>query len=483
MLNILLKYPMILMAYLRLRPSRDKSLKNQKQIFRTLITKAKNTQFGVDHNFKKIKDYEDFKSNVPLREYKDYHLYLSKVLEGKENVLWPTPYKYLLSTAKSTGDGDDKFIPISQESLNNLVQISLNMLINFAVKTKNYSILLKRGLYLGASPKLSQKGKYEYGLLSGVSYYLKPKFLRNFSIPSFKTSAIENWEEKIKAIENEVIENELGIIVGTPPWVNKLVMNLNRRVKKPLNQHFKELTLFMFGGAPIKLYKKKIQTILGEEVYLLENYPASEAFVAYQDEFPYSSGLLLQTDHGVFFEFLRKEDYYNKNLENRLQLSEVNINEEYAIVLTTDSGLFSYLLGDIIEFTDLDPFRIKINGRLRHYLKLKGQYLNDNSLSHPLYELIQNHNLLIGEFTFAPGKNGVELYYETQNNKILNEQEMKKVKDSFDFEVKLVQINEDAIYEYMKKHHKLGGQFKITRIRNDRNIVEKFKPLSTNQSL
>lgn len=458
--------------YLKFKKNENKALEFQERIFNQLIQKAQDTEFGKDNNFRKINSYEDFKKLVPLQEYKDLKPYLDRVLEGEENILWPTPYKYLLATAKSTGDVQDKFIPISPESLKDLVKISLNMLLNFGVQTKNYGILFKRGLYLGASPKLAKKGKYPHGLLSGVSHYLKPKALRNFGLPSFETNAIENWEEKIIAIENEIIGKDLGIIVGTPPWVNNLVNNLYKKLQKPLNKYFKSLTLFMFGGAPIDLYKKEIQKQLGSEVYLLENYPASEGFIGFQDSFPESNGLLLQTNHGIFFEFITKEDYYNKNWTMRVPLKGVKLDQDYALILNTNSGLFSYLIGDIVQFTTLNPYRIKITGRLRHFLKFNGNFYNDGALSRPLYKLIQENGWPIGEFTFAPDENSIELYYESTNNQLITDDIKTTIKKELNLPISFIHIQENAIYQYMKENLKLGGQYKITRIRNDRNIVE-----------
>ena len=471
-MNRILKLPITFLWYLKFKKNENKALEFQERIFNQLIQKAQDTEFGKDNNFRKINSYEDFKKLVPLQEYKDLKPYLDRVLEDEENILWPTPYKYLLATAKSTGDVQDKFIPISSESLKDLVKISVNMLLNFGVKTKNYNILFKKNLYLGASPKLKRKGKYPLGLLSGVSYYLKPKFLRNLGLPSFKTNSIENWEEKLAAIENEVMDKNLGIIVGTPPWVNMFISNLNSKLKTPLNKYFKDLTLFMFGGAPIDLYRKDIQEKLGKEVQILENYPASEGFIGFQDEFPESKGQLLQTNHGIFFEFIKKEDYYNNNWTERISLRDVELNQEYALILNTNSGFFGYLIGDIVEFTTLKPFRVKIAGRLRHYLKYKDKYYNDADLSRPLSKLVQENNWPIGEFTFAPSENGIELFYETQKNEKLSEETKSKIQKTLKLDILFTQVQEDTIYQYMKSIQKLGMQFKITRIRNDRNIAE-----------
>lgn len=470
MLKLILKIPILILWWIKIKRLQDGELVAQKKCFKALIRKAQTTQFGKEHNFSSIKNYEQFKERVPIRHYKDFKPYLDKVIEGEENILWPNPYKYMLMTAKSTGDDGDKFIPISAEGLKDLVKISLNMLLNFAVKTKNYDILLKRGLYLGASPRLGKKGKYPYGLLSGVSYYLKPKFLRNFGLPSFETNAIENWEEKIVAIENEIINNDLGVIVGTPPWVNKLLINLHNRVQVPLKKYFNGLTLFMFGGAPIDLYEKQVKSILGDEVHLLENYPASEGFIGYQDEFPHQ-GLLLQTNFGIFYEFITKKDYYNGE-HNRIPLSEIKTDIEYAVVLNTNSGLFGYIIGDIVKFHSLSPYRFKITGRLRHYINYLKQTLNDGDLTTPLSKAIQKNNLPIGEYTFAPSKFGIDLYYETYGDVELNSPQIKLIRSYFDISMNFNHIKENSIYQYMKETYKLGGQFKITRIRNDRRIVE-----------
>lgn len=467
MLNYILKYPIIFLWKRRLLSN---SKNTQEVIFKTLIDKAKETQFGIKHGFENIKTYDDFKKKVPIRHYQDLKPYMDKILAGEENVLWPSQYQYLLATSKSTGDAIDKFIPISNESLKNLINISLDMLLNFAVKTKNYSILLQRGLYLSASPELERKGKYPHGHLSGISYYLKPKMIRDYGFPSYKTNCIKNWEKKIIAIENEIIDDDLGIIVGTPPWVNKLLHNLSNRVQKPLNQHFKSLKLFMFGGAPIELYRKQIQKILGNEVYLLENYPATEGFIAYQDEFP-SKGLLLQTGYGIFFEFIKKEDYY-KSQFNRILLKDIELNQEYALVLNTNSGLFSYIIGDIVKFSSKTPHRFTITGRLRHFLRIEDFYLNDGDLSTPLYQLIQQKELPIGEFTFAPGNQSIDFYYETKNNFKISDLSKLEIEKLLKQKINFVHIQENSAYQYMKDNYKVGGQYKITRIRNDRNIVD-----------
>ncbi len=467
MLNLLLKFPVQFLWKLRCSSN---SKTTQEEAFKNLINSAKDTLFGIDHNFEDIQNYEDFKRLVPIKHYEDLKPYMDKIVDGEENVLWPTQYQYLLATSKSTGDIQDKFIPISSESLKDLVNISLDMLLNFAVKIKNYSILLQRGLYLTASPDLERKGKYPHGLLSGVSYYLKPKILRNFGLPSFETNSMKDWEKKIVAIENEIIHDDMGIIVGTPPWVNKLLINLSHRIKKPLNQHFKSLKLFMFGGAPIELYRKQVQSILGDDVYILENYPASEGFIGFQDEFP-SKGLLLQTNYGIFYEFIKKNDYY-KGEYNRIRLEDLELDQEYAVILNTNSGLFSYVIGDLIKFHSNSPYRFTITGRLRHFLKVNEKYLNDGDLSTPIYKYIQDKSLPIGEFTFAPSTEGVDLYFETNDDVIMSNSTLAQMADFLKQNINFHHVKENAAYEYMKENLRLGGQYKITRIRNDRNIVE-----------
>jgi hypothetical protein len=438
----------------------------------SLISKAKNTDFGKDHHFYMVSDYESFKENIPIKHYEDYKYYLNKVLDGEENILWPNPYKYLLKTSKTTGDVEDKFIPLSKESIKNLVSISFISILNFAVRTKNYSIIIKRGLYLTASPKLERKGKYPYALLSGVTHYLKPKILRNFGLPSFETNITEDWNLKLEKIEYELKNKDLGIIVGTPPWINILIKKIYTNSGIKLEKYFKDLSLFIFGGAPINLYRNEIKSILGDSVTLLETYPASEGFIGYQDQFP-SEELLLQTCSGIFFEFIKKEDYY-RGIYTRVMLSDIAINQDYALVLNTDSGLFGYLVGDIIKFSSKIPARFKITGRLLHHIKFNDIYYNDGELSIPLTEYTNDNQIPLGEFTFSPSlsEKEIDFYYETKNDLEIKMDKLHELFNLESTELNLIHIKEGSSYQYMKNNYKVGGQYKITRIRNDRRITD-----------
>ncbi len=479
MLNLLLKPIVTFFWWLMYKRKLFSAVKDQHKILFKLINKAKTTQFGQEHNFKDIKSYEDYKKNVPIRHYVDVKPYLDKVVNGEMNVLWPEKYSYLLATGTTTGDCTDKFIPLSQDSIKNLLSVSFKSLLNYAVKKQNYGLFFQRGLYLAATPKLGQKGGYSFGPLSGITHYLRPKILRNFNLPSYETAIIEDWEIKIEKIEAEIINHDLGLLVGTPPWLVLFIKKLRQKVGVELGTHFKSFKLLIFGGAPINLYKKEVKAHLGSNVTLMENYPAAEGFIGFQDEFP-EQGFLLAASQGIFFEFIKKSDYYNDNYE-RVSLEDIELNVDYAIVLNTDSGLFGYIIGDIVSFSNNSPYRIYIKGRLRHYVYLNQTYYNDGDLAIPFVDFINKFDLPIEEFTFSPDKlgEGLDLFYECKDDKPMNNDILKKYANELNvsFPVHFKQMKNGSVYQFMKMKFKVGGQFKLTRVKNDRSItdhLEKF---------
>ena len=353
-------------------------------------------------------------------------------------------------------------------------------------------------IFLSGSPELETKGKVRTGRLSGIVNHHIPGYLRTNQLPSWRTNIIENWERKLDQIVEETIDQNMTLISGIPPWVQMYFDSIISKRNKPIKEVFPNFQILVHGGVNFAPYKDKIIQSIGAEIDMLETYPASEGFIAFQD-YRTKEGLLLNTDSGIFFEFVPASEIGNPN-PTRLTLEDVEIGVNYALILSTNAGLWAYNIGDTIKFVNIDPYRIVVTGRTKHYLSAFGEHVIAEEVESAIQEAAQEARCFINEFTVAPKmKTDTELpahdwYIEFDhlpldlpNFKIrLNEIMMKKNIYYADLQKgNILQplivniVPKGGFNEYMKSIGKLGGQNKVPHLANDRNIVDNIKTIAS----
>lgn len=461
----------------------------QEKIFHQLIAQAKDTSFGKDHNFSRISTIKEYQNAVPVRDYEQLKDYIDRVANGEENVLWPGKPLYLAKTSGTTSG--TKYIPISKESMPFHIQAARNALLNYIHKTGKASFVNGKMIFLQGSPVLEEVNGIRRGRLSGIVAHFVPSYLQKNRLPSWETNCIETWEEKVFQIVNETISENMTLISGIPPWILMYFERLVKRSGKKIGELFPDLQLIVTGGVNFEPYRNKMNDLLGRDVDILQTYPASEGFIAYQDQ-PESEDLLLLLNHGIFYEFIPVETFGTEN-QQRLTLKEIEKEKNYALIMSTNAGLWSYSIGDTVKFTSLNPYRIRVTGRLKHYTSAFGEHVITQEVENALKFTLQKYPAGISEFHVAPQvnpPNGLPYHewfieFKTEPKDLdsfrleLDEQVQKQNTYYRDLiEGKILQplvithVGEEGFNHYMKSIGKLGGQFKLPRLGNDRVIAD-----------
>ncbi len=466
----------------------------QTQILSELIQKAKHTQFGLAHQFDQIANYETFKSLVPVRDYEDFQEpFLKDLIAGKPNVLWPGKPIYFCKTSGTTSGV--KYIPITKDSMQHHIAAAKTALLCYINETGKADFLNGKLIFLQGSPLLLKKSGIATGRLSGIVAHHVPAYLQANRLPSFETNCIEDWETKLDAIVAETFHQDMTLISGIPPWVqmyfDKLIQQANGQAIKDI---FKNFSLFVYGGVNFEPYRAKIEQSIGKKIDTIETYPASEGFIAFQDT-QNEAGLLLNINAGIFFEFIPVENYFDDQ-PKRLSLSEIELEKNYALILTTNAGLWAYSIGDTVKFVSKSPYRIKVTGRIKHFISAFGEHVIGEEVEYALMTAAKEINLAIAEFTVAPQVNPTdtglpyhEWFIETAQNisdlpafaaRVDELLQTKNVyyKDLINGKVlRTLQIKilpAGTFINYMKKEGKLGGQNKVPRLSNDRKIADQL---------
>ena len=468
------------------------AINHQQQIFEYLLHTAGNTLFGKAHNFNKIKNYNDFKNNVPINDYEGLKPFVDKAVNGELDVLWPGKPIYWSKTSGTTSG--IKYIPITKESIPYHINSARNALLCYIAQTGNAKFVDGKLIFLSGSPVLEIKNGIHIGRLSGIVNHHVPQYLRKNQMPSYLTNCIDDWEQKVDAIVDETIEQDMTLISGIPPWVQMYFDKLTLRTGKKIKDIFPNFNLFVYGGVNFEPYRAKIEESIGKKVDTIETYPASEGFIAYQDS-QTEKGLLLLTNNGMFYEFIAVDDFFNEQ-PNRISLKDIELNKNYAIILNTNAGLFGYNIGDTVKFISKNPYRILVTGRIKHYISAFGEHVIGEEVEHALMSVAQKHQAEIIEFTVAPNVNPKEgglPYHEWFVEFGKMPQDM--VQFALEVDEALQQKNiyykdlitgsilqplvlrvlpQNAFINYMKSEGKLGGQNKVPRLSNDRKIADKL---------
>ena len=476
--------------------SNSEAVNIQFDIFKNLLRKSKNTKFGIDHNFNKIDNYEKYKLNVPIRDYEDFKIYINHVREGKEDITWPGRPLYFAKTSGTTSG--TKFIPITKESLPNHINSAKHLLYNYYLKKKKIKPFLGKVMFLSGSPDLEEKNQIKIGRLSGIVNHHKPLLLKKKSLPNKKTNQIQNWEKKIDQIAEETIGRDLRIIGGIPPWIQMFFDIIIEKTGKKINQIFPNLDLICHGGVNFEPYKKNLFNSIGKEIDTLETYPASEGFFAYQNDID-SEDLLLQINSGIFYEFVEVNELKNKD-PRRISIKDVKLDTNYALIISSNAGLWSYNIGDTIKFTNLNPFKIRVSGRTKQFISAFGEHVIVEDVEISLKITCQKfREVEITEYTVGPkiidkrSKSHHEWLIEFKTppkNMSEFEKEIDKnmqkrniyykdlINDKVISRLKVNQAKKKSFINFMKSIGKLGGQNKVPRISNDNSIIEKIKKIN-----
>lgn len=484
--------PFALYIYKQIRKSMLTAIADQEHIFQSLIKTGLKTEFGKEHHFDKIKAHDDFVNDVPIREYEDFKKYIEKIKQGKHNILWKGVPIYLAKTSGTTSG--IKYIPITKDSIDNHINTARNALLCYMARSGNAQFSNGKMIFLSGSPELERVGGIPTGRLSGIVNHHIPKYLRTNQMPSFETNCIEDWEEKLNKIVEETVNERMTLISGIPPWVQMYFDALVEKTGKKIKDIFPEFSVMVQGGVNFEPYKAKLLETIGKPIDTIELFPASEGFFAFQDNYK-EEGMLLNTDSGIFFEFVPASEIFNKN-PTRLTLKDVKLNENYVLIVSNNAGLWGYNIGDTVKFVSLNPYRIVVTGRIKHFISAFGEHVIGEEVEGALLKAAENENIKIIEFTVAPkisqddNKSYHEWYIEFENlphnlkqfAHDIDENLRKKniyyddlIKGNILQPLKIIPVQKNGFISYMRSIGKLGGQNKVPRLSNDRIIADQLQ--------
>lgn len=463
----------------------------QQKVFEQLIHEAKNTQFGKDHLFETIKSHKDYVKQVPIRDYEELRMYVDRVVKGESDVLWKGKPLYFAKTSGTTSGA--KYIPLTKESMPYHIEAARNAILNYVYETGNTDFVDGKMIFLQGSPILEEKNGVKLGRLSGIVAHYVPKYLQKNRMPSWETNCIEDWETKVDAIVEETINEDMAVISGIPSWVQMYFEKLSAKANKPVGDIFKNFNLFIYGGVNYEPYRAKFEKIIGRKVDSIELFPASEGFFAYQDS-QKEKGMLLLLNSGIFYEFIKVDEFFTKN-PKRYTIGEVELGINYVLIISTNAGLWSYNIGDTVQFTSLKPYKVIVSGRIKHYISAFGEHVIGKEVESALKEAMEDTDVSVNEFTVAPQISPSEglpyhewfIEFEKEPNNLEEfalkiDHAMRKQNVYYDDlivgnvlrTVVITKVAKNGFQEYMKSIGKLGGQNKLPRLSNDRKIANFF---------
>ena len=480
--------------YKGIQRSMRSALEDQERILQQLVSKGKSTKFGKDHRMGDVSGHLSYSQAVPVRDYEQIKGYIQDIKDGKSNVLWPGKPIYLAKTSGTTSGA--KYIPISKDSIPNHINTARNALLTYIATTGNVNFVSGNMIFLSGSPTLDRIGGIPTGRLSGIVNHHIPGYLKKNQLPSFETNCLEDWESKLDKIVEETIARNMTLISGIPPWMQMYFDRLIERKGKKVGEIFPELSVLVHGGVNFSPYKSKLMDSVGRSVDTIETFPASEGFFAFQDTRD-EEGLLLNTNSGIFFEFVPAGEIFNEH-PTRLTLRDVKLGENYALIINNNAGLWGYNIGDTVKFVSLDPYRIIVSGRIKHFISAFGEHVIGEEVEHSLMQAAAAFNTKIVEFTVAPmvgqqeGKSYHEWFVEFEETPAdLSafaeevDQNMRKKNIYYDDLIrgnilqKLIirPLKKNAFIDYMRSQGKLGGQNKVPRLSNDRKLATELEKL------
>lgn len=473
-------------------------LEVQNELFQSLISTAAFTEFGLKYNFKDITSYEDFKANVPLHEYNDLKPYIDRIIEGEQEILWPTETKWFAKSSGTTSSRS-KLIPVTRESLEDChYKGGKDLLSMYYNNYENRKLYNGKHLVVGGSAQVNYLSDDSYfGDLSAILVKNLPWWAEIKRTPAREIALMSEWEEKIEKMAHSTILEDVYIIAGVPSWT----MVLAKRVleitgKNTLKEVWPNLELYMHGGVSFEPYKEEFKKLIGfDDMHYVETYNASEGFFGIQDE-GNDSGMLLMLDYGIFFEFIPMEAYNGSESTEIVSLGEVEVDKQYALVISTNGGLWRYIIGDTIVFTELSPYRFRISGRTKSFINTFGEEVIVENAEKAITVASKATRAQVRDFHACPvymenDKKGTHQWLIEFVTEPDNIEEFKEILDSTlreinsDYDAKryknmileipaIVVLPKGSFDEWLKTKNKLGGQNKIPRLANDREIAEQI---------
>lgn len=469
----------------------------QEEQLMNLLNQAEDTFFGIRHNFKNIRNFDDFKKQVPITNYDGFKPYIDEILNGKQNVVWPSDTRWFAKSSGTTSD-KSKFIPVTYESLDEChFQGGKDALLFYLLQNPDSNLFDGKGLVIGGSNNVNKLSEESfYGDLSAVMMQNMPFWAHYLRTPELAIALMNNWDEKVEKMAKATLNENVTNMSGVPTWTIVLIEKLYELTgKNCLTDIWPNLELYIHGGVSFTPYKQKFKKLINNsQLNYLETYNASEGFFGIQDDLK-RDDMLLMLDYGVFFEFMPMSEY-GKEQPKTVSIGEVNMNENYALVITTNAGLWRYIVGDTIKFTSAKPYRFKITGRTKHFINAFGEELMienaDSAISKACHELDAHivdytaapiyfddnqkggHEWLI-EFDKAPANiDEFSSYLDNYLKELNSDYEAKRFKDMAMQMPKINCLPKGAFNNWLKHKQKLGGQHKVPRLSNHRDIVEEI---------
>ncbi len=469
----------------------------QEELFQKLIQTASKTQFGKDHDFSSINSLEDFRNNVPVRNYESLYPYIERLLKGEQQILWPSEVSWFAKSSGTTNDRS-KFIPVTEEALEDChFKGGKDMISIFLDNYPDSKIFSGKGLVIGGSHqinKLDENSRSYYGDVSAVIIKNLPFWTQIKKTPPMEIALMNEWEKKIEKMARITSEENVTSIYGVPTWTVVLIKRiLELKQAENILEVWPNLELFVHGAVSFTPYRKLFKDLIpSDNMHYLETYNASEGFFGIQDKKD-SDELLLMLDYGVYYEFIPFEDINDDN-PRAYSLDEIEIGKNYAMIISTNAGLWRYKIGDTIRFTSKYPFRIKISGRTKHFINAFGEELIIENAEKGIETACEKTNAIVGDYTAGPlyfdqeGRGGHEWIIEFKKRpdhldqfidtldktmrKLNSDYDAKRYKNIALGKPVVHPVTEGTFYSWMKKRNKLGGQNKVPRLANSREYLD-----------
>lgn len=462
----------------------------QDRIFRYLLKTGAATTFGRDHRFGSIRNYEDFKRQVPIRDYEGLKPYIELIIAGNDNVLWKGHPKYFAKTSGTTSGV--KYIPVSFESIGHQVQAARLALQYYNHESGRTKWVDGKMIFLQGSPAMDDVGGIPTGRLSGITYHEVPAYLLKNRKPTYDVNCIEDWETKVDRIVEETMHEDMTLLSGIAPWMIMYFEKLLEKTgKRTVSDVFPNLELYVHGGVNFEPYQETFDRFIGKKIAYIETYPASEGFIAFQHS-QAGDGLVLHVDGGIFYEFIQAEEVHQPQAD-RISLRDVELGVNYAVILNTNAGLWGYNIGDTVRFLSKDPYRLVVTGRIKHFISAFGEHVIGEEVENAMVAALKSTGAQVREFTVAPMiqvDEGLPYHEWLVDFEVMPDDlsvfcqcldaEMRKrniyyddlIKGGVLQPLKVTLLEDNAFRKFMESQGKLGGQNKIPRLSNDRKMAD-----------
>lgn len=482
----------------RIQAAVNDPVRAQEEVFKKLISGGENTEWGKNHDYRSVKNISDLKNRFPVQDYDTIKPFIDRLMQGEQNILWNEPIIWFAKSSGTTSD-KSKFIPVSQNALKEChYQGGKDVIAMYLHNNPSSKLFTGKTLLMGGSHQINKLNQFsKFGDVSAVMMQNMPMLSRYAMTPSLKIALMDEWESKISSMANHTINKNVTSIAGVPTWTIVLIRRLFELTgKNNLNDIWKNLELYIHGGVSFKPYRNQFKELIrGDNMHYVETYNASEGFFAFQDRL-LSEEMLLMPDYGIYYEFIPLEEF-DKEDPKTITWENVELNKNYAIVISTNAGLWRYKIGDTIKFTSKDPYRIKITGRVKHFINAFGEEVIVDNSDKAIEEASVRTNAKVTEYTAAPiyiegnekgghewiiefeqMPNDIDLFINTLDATLKSVNSDYEAKRHKDLALKMPVVHvakKGAFYEWLKSKGKLGGQHKVPRLSNERNYLEEIR--------